>query len=585
MHVMRDTATRGRRTADRSGVRAAAAVRAGFPKPPARRRRWADVHTFDVTVRRPPIIGWVADRPVGVKNLIGVALVALVAIGVAILSIVSMSRINDRLEELQKQHLESVAQLVIIRQGVSENYRAQSLSAWSSYDPTLGPRALQARNGGDQLVAQGITEYRQRATGSSARESAIRAFSDSWDAYANLRNVVVWREQPKAGTTIPSDTSAAWQKLEAQMNTQLATLQTLESAEAATMAADSLGAYRTARNWTIGSLAVGLFLALGLGWAMSRRMGRQLRVVVDTLDAAASGDLTRRAEVLARDELGAMAVAVNRANEGIGRTVETLASAASTLGQSTGRLTGVTSRIGDSAQTAAARANVVAGDAGTVSHNVQTVAAGAEEMGASIREIAQNANAAAQVASEAVGVAENTNQTVSKLGDSSTEIGNVVKVITSIAEQTNLLALNATIEAARAGAAGKGFAVVASEVKDLAQETARATEDISRRVEAIQSDTANAVDAIGEISRIIARINDYQLTIASAVEEQTATTSEMTRSVSDAAHGATNIAGNIAGVAEAAQSTTSTLVEVDQTVGELSRLASDLQQAVGRFRI
>ncbi|MEV6932080.1 methyl-accepting chemotaxis protein [Dactylosporangium sp. NPDC051485] len=538
-----------------------------------------------MTVRRPPIIGWVADRPVGVKNFIGVALVSLVAIGVAILSIVSMSRINDRLEQLQQQHLESVAQLVVIRQGVSENYRAQSLSGWASSDPTLGPRALQARNDGDQLVAQGIAQYRQRATGSSARESATQAFSASWDEYVNLRNVVVWREQPKAGTTIPSDASQAWQKLEGQMNTQLATLQTLESSEAAKMAADSLSAYRTARNWTIGSLAAGLLLALGLAWVISRRMTRQLHAVAETLDAAASGDLTRRAEVLARDELGAMAVAVNRANEGIGRTVETLASAASTLGQSTSRLTGVTSRIGDSAQTAAARANVVAGDAGAVSHNVQTVAAGAEEMGASIREIAQNANDAAQVASEAVGVAETTNQTVSKLGDSSTEIGNVVKVITSIAEQTNLLALNATIEAARAGAAGKGFAVVASEVKDLAQETARATEDISRRVEAIQSDTANAVQAIGEISRIIARINDYQLTIASAVEEQTATTSEMSRSVSDAAHGVSNIAGTIAGVAEAAGSTTSTLVEVDQTVGELSRLASDLQQAVGRFRI
>jgi methyl-accepting chemotaxis protein len=173
---------------------------------------------------------------------------------------------------------------------------------------------------------------------------------------------------------------------------------------------------------------------------------------------------------------------------------------------------------------------------------------------------------------------------MSRLGASSVEIGNVVKVITSIAEQTNLLALNATIEAARAGEAGKGFAVVANEVKELAQETARATEDISRRVEAIQADTGNAVAAIGEIGRIIARINDYPLTIASAVEEQTATTAEMSRSVTEAAGGANDIAGSIAGVAQATQATTATLTEADTTVTQLSQLASQLQHEVARFR-
>ena len=178
------------------------------------------------------------------------------------------------------------------------------------------------------------------------------------------------------------------------------------------------------------------------------------------------------------------------------------------------------------------QAGVVSGAADEVSRNVQTVAAGAEEMGASIREIAHSANEAARVA-VAGGRPWSTRPTrpSPSSAPSSQEIGNVVKVITSIAEQTNLLALNATIEAARAGEAGKGFAVVANEVKELAQETARATEDIARRVEAIQADTTGAVEAIGEISTIITSINDYQLTIASAVEEQTATTNEMSRNV------------------------------------------------------
>jgi methyl-accepting chemotaxis protein len=172
---------------------------------------------------------------------------------------------------------------------------------------------------------------------------------------------------------------------------------------------------------------------------------------------------------------------------------------------------------------------------------------------------------------------------VSKLGVSSQEIGNVVKVITSIAEQTNLLALNATIEAARAGEAGKGFAVVANEVKELAQETARATEDIARRVETIQADTSGAVEAIGQISAIITSINDYQLTIASAVEEQTATTNEMSRNVTEAATGSGEIASNIIGVASAAATTTQAVTQTLNAVDELARMAAELRTEVARF--
>ena len=179
---------------------------------------------------------------------------------------------------------------------------------------------------------------------------------------------------------------------------------------------------------------------------------------------------------------------------------------------------------------------------------------------------------------------EKTNATVSRLGDSSAEIGQVIKVINSIAEQTNLLALNATIEAARAGEAGKGFAVVANEVKELAKQTGKATEDISHKIKAIQASSHEAVQAIGEIGQVINQINDISNTIASAVEEQSATTNEISRNVAEAARGVDEITQNVTGMAEAAKGTASGANETQMASAELARMAAELQDLVGQFQ-
>jgi methyl-accepting chemotaxis protein len=341
---------------------------------------------------------------------------------------------------------------------------------------------------------------------------------------------------------------------------------------------------RTGALWTVGgALAAGLLGVLALAWWVSGRMVGGLHRLRDTAVAMAAGDLTRSSGVRRADEVGDTAVALDEALGTLRATMASVVGSADAVAASSEQLSGSAAQISASAEQTSAQSGAVSGAADEVSRSVATVAAGAEEMSASIREIAQNANEAARVAAEAVAEAEATNATITKLGVSSKEIGDVVKVITSIAEQTNLLALNATIEAARAGEAGKGFAVVANEVKELAQETARATEDIARRVEAIQADTTGATEAIGRIGTVIGQINDYQLTIASAVEEQTATTNEMSRSVAEAAGGATEIAATITGVSAAAGTTNQALGQTRVAVDELARMAGDLHGTVRRF--
>jgi methyl-accepting chemotaxis protein len=330
--------------------------------------------------------------------------------------------------------------------------------------------------------------------------------------------------------------------------------------------------------------AGGALLLAVLGWVITRSVVRPLRRVGAVVAALAEGDLRGTTGVTSRDEVGRMAAALEESMATMRTVVAAIGDSSTTLASATEQLSASAQDMTRLADGSSTQSGIVAGAAGQVSTSVQTVAAGSEEMGASIREIARNASEVARVAGQAVEVADATTATVAKLGESSLEIAGVVKAITSIAEQTNLLALNATIEAARAGEAGKGFAVVANEVKELAQETAKATEDIAHRVAAIQADTDSAVRAIGEISSIIGLINDSQNTIAAAVEEQTATTTEMNRSVAEAAQSADQIAENIAGVAAATTETTQAMGDAQSAIEEVARMATTLHSSVSRFR-
>jgi methyl-accepting chemotaxis protein len=518
---------------------------------------------------------WISDRPLAVKLGALVALMAIVGIAAGVLAVRGARSLRDGEATLYQGNVQPLVTLGAIQRSFQGD-RVRIVS-YNVADP-----ATRAKLRAD------LAKRRQELT------TLVGAYQ------GHEADVTAWNAFTKALTAYYASADAAMKAIDAGSATYygfdeekpLATgvmdpYATESDAQAAAARARTTAGQDRASSVVLQVvlvLGLGIVVVAGLAVVIVRLVLRTVRSVQRSVEALATGDLTVVPEVRSGDELGRMASAVRAAQESLREVLSSVVSSADAVAASSEELSASSAQISASAEETSAQSGVVASAAEEVSRSVQTVAAGADQMGASIREIASNATQASDVANRAVEAAAATSATIAKLGDSSAEIGNVVKVITSIAEQTNLLALNATIEAARAGEAGKGFAVVANEVKELAQETAKATEDIARRVEAIQLDTGAAVTAIGEISDIVAQISDRQATIASAVEEQTATTNEMSRSVQEAAGGTGEIATNITGVSTAAGSTTQALAQTRTAVDELSRMAADLRSTVSRFQ-
>ncbi len=317
-----------------------------------------------------------------------------------------------------------------------------------------------------------------------------------------------------------------------------------------------------------------------------RQIVEPLRVLAIRLKdiAQGEGDLTQRVDAHSEDEIGQVGHWFNAFMDKLQKVVGSVGANTDGVASSSKRMSEVSQTLIANAREKSSQADQVTSAAQQVNQNLQTVATGTEEMNSSIKSIALNASEAASMAVKAVQMAGEATSAVTKLGESSVEIGEFIKVITSIAEQTNLLALNATIEAARAGEAGKGFAVVANEVKELAKQTAKATEDIGKRILNIRENTKGAAAAIDKIDVAINKINQSAGVIASAVEEQNDTAEKMSRNVAEAARESENISRNISGVAEAAQSTSRGVEDSQQGAAELLQMSTQLRELVGQFK-
>jgi methyl-accepting chemotaxis protein len=525
---------------------------------------------------------WFSKMKIGTKLGLGFGSILCLLVVLGVFSLLQVAKVNSNTVDIANNWLPSVKAVAQLRFDAL-SFRRNSLNYIIATDKK--PQYEEKMKEAVAALAEGEKTYELLITSNEQRR-LYQGFRDQWDKFlaANTRVLELARQGKNAEAGMLTQ-SEGTEFFDGALNFLRDDID-LNNKGAADSSSAGAATYISSRYWVIGIMAGALVFGSVIAFTLARGIASSATAMLAVIGEVADQNLTVKDMVIvSEDEIGRAGVALNRMKNNLHEMVRSIRDTAGQVAASSEELSATSQQITANSEETTAQAKLVSDAGSQVNTNLQTLASGSEEMNSTIGEIAKNASEAARVAGEAVTAAASANETVSRLGDSSVEIGKVIEVITSIAQQTNLLALNATIEAARAGEAGKGFAVVANEVKELAKQTAKATEEIKQKITVIRETTGGAVEAIGGIKGVIDKISHISTEIATAVEEQSATTSEMARNVTEAARGAATISSNIQGVAEAAQNTSTNVGEAQTATEHLARIASQLREQVGQFKV
>lgn len=529
-------------------------------------------------------MNWFINRKVGTKQILAFGSLLLLTTFLGMFALLKLTAVRATTVEMSDRRVPAIQALSEMQTGLMQ-YRVSEMSYVFLNDPDERSLRMANMETGMSLVNKAEAEFEPLIDTPDERKAyeAIKQDVEQCKGETQaIQGYIAKSDNANATSEVLGSATGAFSQLMSDVQDEI----DLKVQGAAQAKQASAALYKRSVWWISGMLVVATMLSLVMAIATTRLIARPVRDAGEVVRRIAAGDITSKdLDVQSSDEIGELSSNVNTMQHSLRAMISSVFVSAERFAAKSVEFSTSYRQITENSGEVSEQANLASATSENLKRNLQTVAAGTGEMSSTIQDIAKNATESARVSGEAVRMAQDTNSAITKLGESSMQIGEVIKVITSIAGQTNLLALNATIEAARAGEAGKGFAVVANEVKELAKQTAKATDDISLKIAAIQSDTKASVTAIAAIGEIITHINDISGTIATAVEEQSATTNEMSRNLTEAARGSTEIAKNMEGVAQAAQSTSVGATGSQKAAETLAHMSAELHELVAQFKV